>query len=196
MRCGQPRTHGADVGEDAMRDEVKTFTQSEIIALLKKGADQWVVSEINGCTWFSDGKAIIRCDGEALDNTHVQFSRAWESAIFIVIERIPDGYVEAIEDCLCGSFIYGYSRLFTSPDRETHVYLNEMYVRAVWRSRVQADVWINPEEPRGAAMFVDEGKIVAAIMPLSDIRKDQILLKHLPEIPFLEDAALYFRRNE
>ena len=35
MRYGQPRPHGADLGEDAMRDEVKTFTQSEIIALLK-----------------------------------------------------------------------------------------------------------------------------------------------------------------
>ena len=181
-----------------MRDEVKTFTQAEIIARLKKGADQWIVAEINGYTWFSDGKGIIRCDGEALDNKHVWFSRsdAWEAALVKVIERIPDGYVQAIEGCLCGAFTYGYSRLFTSPDFETHVYLNEMYVRAVWRSRLQADVWINPEDPRRCAMFVDEGTIVASIMPLSDIRQDRLLLKNLPEIPFLEDAALYFRRDE
>jgi len=130
-----------------MRDEVKTFTQAEIIARLKKGADQWIVAEMNGHTWFSDGKAAIRCDGQALDNTHVWFNHAgaWVAAIVKIIERIPDGYVQAIEGCLCGAFTYGYSRLFTSPDFETHVYLNERYVRAVWRSRLQADAWINPE---------------------------------------------------
>ena len=181
-----------------MRDQVKTFTQAEIITRLKKDADQWLVAEINGHTWFSDGRMVVRCDGQKLDDTHVWFTNAgaWKRALVKLIERIPDGYTQAIEGCLFGAFTYGYSRLYTAPDFETHVYLNEMYVRAVWRSRLQAVAWVKPKEPYQCAVFVDDGEIVASIMPLRDIIQDGLLLKGLPEIPFLEDAALYFRRDE
>ena len=183
-----------------MRDQVKTFTQAEIIARLKKGADQWLFAEINGHTWFSDnhGRMVVRCDGEKLDDTHVWMDNAgaWKRALVKLIERIPNGYAQAIEGCLCGAFAYGYSRLYTAPDFETHVYLNEMYVRAVCRSRPQAVALVKPKEPYQCAVFVDDGEIVASVMPLRDILSDGLLLKDLPEIPFLEDAALYFRRDE
>ena len=65
MRYGQPRPHGADLGEDAMRDEVKTFTQSEIIALLKifitSSAIQAAAVE-EALDWFD---AQLRLSGKA-----------------------------------------------------------------------------------------------------------------------------------
>ena len=179
-----------------MRSEVRKFTQHEIIEVLKNSSDQWIVTEIQGHTWFSDGKACIKCDGEKTEES-LYFNQADQlnRVVAKLIAGLPAGYVRSVPGRLFGEFAKGYCRVFTAVPicDGTFAYLNEMYVRAVC---LASEVWTHPADQSKHVCFVLEGQVVAVVMPLKDETFTGIKLEDLPEIPFLEDAALYYRASQ
>ena len=174
------------------RDEVKRFTQPEIISVLKKNSNEWLVTEINGHTWFSDGRVCIRCDGEELgDTTIFKKSELWKTAMAAILNGARDGYVRAEHGFMCGGFSFGYFGAFIPRvEQPVITYLNEMYVRAVLRASVQAEIWTHPQDPHKLAAFVLDGELIGVIMPMKTGTVIMDFTK-MPEIPFLEDEVLY-----
>jgi hypothetical protein len=108
---------------------------------------------------------------------------------------VPKGYAPAITGRLFGEFAKGYCRVFTAaPELTTSTYLNEMYVRAV--CSIHVTPMMHPTDPKKPVYFVLDGQLVASIMPLGQLTSKCINLADLPDIPFLEDAALYYRASE
>ena len=175
-----------------MRSELRKFTQHEIVEVLKQSCDQWIVCKLHGRNWFSDGCAIIQCEEPLAEHVWLNRADSWKSALEKLVSAIPEGYVEAIEGRLFGGFCGGYTRLYTDTRKMvTHAYLNEMYVRAIGHD---ATAWMHPDNEHKEVVFMRDNAIVGSVMPLRNGTSGP--LDELPEIPFLEDAALYYCNPE
>lgn len=176
-----------------MRSELRKFTQHEIIEVLKQSRDQWIVCELHGRNWFSDGSAVIQCEEPLAEQVWFNRAGSWKSALEKLIATVPEGYVGAIVGRLFGGFGGGYTRLYTDTRKmATHVYLNEMYVRAIGHDGAVA--WMHPDDEHKHIVFTRDNVVIGSVMPLRNGTCGS--LDELPEIPFLEDEALYYCNPE
>ncbi len=165
------------------------LSRTAIISALKNFADQWMVVKVGSNHWFSDGSAILMCEGpENHRCVHPDKLNCWREGIAQNLERAEKraGYQLAAKGTLVGAFKGGgYFRQFTGHAGRGAVYLNERYVRAV-----DADqAWV-AGAPKSPVVLTLAGKLMGFVMPVG-ARRGTSPMPQRPEVPFLEDEVLY-----
>ena len=168
------------------------MNQKEMIERLKKQSDfGWIVCEIEGRRWFSDGRIGLEC-AEGIFTAGIQKLDVWMRGLTKYAVGVPAGYTTALVCEMRGAFSVAYVRRIAVEGAEVSTYVQEAYFRSI--GQVSA-VWIKPgiEGEKAPLYFERDGKLVAFLMPMK--QHSGIggfpAVADLPEIPFLEDAVCF-----
>ncbi len=166
---------------------VRQFSKPEILAALKRFADNWLVIAVDGVNYWCDGSAIIACEDPESSGSSTGERERWEAGIQKQLAAAREhinagfGYSPAPAGPLVGSFERGYYRRYSG------VHLQERYVRAFGPGVV---VWVAGESK--PVIFTNLAwELLGVVMPVVDKKRARIPLAATPEIPFLEDEVLY-----